>query len=274
MYREKIPIKLKGEDIPPSVFSAEFLPDGRLLVVDNANEKVKLFSSSFSYEGSVEIERPYAVAVINDTMAIVSSYSRTDPKLYFLSVTPSVQIQSTISLNHKSFGIDVYNGTIYITCHDYNQGQGHVRLLDMNGKLKGTLGVNGGEDWKSYMFRRPVCVRVSRFTGNIFVSDWSAETVTCLSPKGDVIFKFKNTDVLVGPDNFILDDRDNVAVLGRGTGIVEILDNGNDYKIMPRYHGGAAGLEIPDTLAYRQTDSMLLVGGYSSRDMYLYQLTK
>ena len=129
-------------------------------------------------------------------------------------MTPSLQLQSAIPLEQRCFGIDVYNGTIYITCHKYNEGQGQIKLLDMDGKLTGTLGVTEGQGHNSYMFRRPIFVRVSRFTGNVYVSDWVDDTVTCLSPKGEVIFEFFNTDVLKLPDNFILDDRDNILIVG------------------------------------------------------------
>ena len=272
VHSEKIRIKVKGEWPTPSVNGAEYLPDGRLLVVDNANKKVKLLSSSFSYEGSVGIDKLYDIAVVNKTTAIATDYSSTKPQLHFINVTPSLQLQSAIPLEQRCFGIDVYNGTIYITCHKYNEGQGHIKLLDMYGKLTGTIGVTEGQGHNSYMFRRPVFVRVSRLTGNVYVSDWTEHTVTCLSPKGEVIFQFLNTNALKYPDNFILDDRDNILIVGDGVDILEILDNGQNFKILPRKVRNDDGLRYPDALAYRPTDGVLLVGGYSSENMNLYQL--
>ena len=160
-------------------------------------------------------------------------------------------------------------GTIYITCHKYNEGQGHIKLLDMDGKLTGTLGLTEGQGHNSYMFRRPHFVRVSRFTGNVYVSDWAAHTVTCLSPTGEVIFEFLNTHALECPEAFILDDRDNILTIGDGVDMLEILDNGQNYKILPKHGDGS---RYPEALAYRPTDGVLLVGEYSSESMYLYQL--
>ena len=268
VYSEKIPIEVRGDRLTPSVNGAEFLPDGRLLVVDNQNKKVKRLSSSFTYEGSVDIERPHDIAIINKTTAIVTDCSSTEPQLHFINVTPSLQLQSAIPLEQQCFGIDVYNGTIYITCHKYKRGQGHIKLLDMDGKLKGILGVTEGQGQNSYMFWWPMFVRVSRFTGNVYVSDLTADTVTCLSPKGEVIFEFSTTDALEYPYHFILDDRDNILIVGGGVDILEILNNGQKYKILPnnRYE------RYLDALAYRQTDGVLLVVEHISRSMDLYQL--
>ena len=267
VYIKKIRINVKGEW--SSVNAAEFLPDGRLLVVDNASKKVRLLSSSFSYEGSVEIDLPYDIAVVNETTAIVTDYSSTKPQLHFINVTPSLQLQSAIPLEQRCFGIDVYNDTIYITCHKYNEHQGHIKLLDMDGKLTGTLGVTVAHGHNYYKFRRPVFVRISRFTGNVYVSDWAAHTVTCFSQTGEVIFEFRKTRALEYPEGFILDDRDNILIIGDGVDMLEILDNGQNYKILPK---NGNGLQYIEALAYRPTDGVLLVGEYGSESMNLYQL--
>ena len=65
------------------------------------------------------------------------------------------------------------------------------------------LGVTEGQGHNSYMFWRPVFVRVSRFSGNVYVSDCVTHTVKCLSSKGEIIYEFSTTDVLEYPDNFI-----------------------------------------------------------------------
>ena len=270
---ENIPIKVKEDRQTPAITGTEFLPDGRLLVVDNANEKVKLLSSSLTYEGSVDVDRPYAIAAINKTTAIVSSESPTEPhnQLHFISVISSLRLQSAIPLEQPCFGIDVYNGTIYITCHKVNEGEGHVKLFDMDGNLIRTLGVTEIQGQSYYMFRRPISVRLSRFTGNVYVADWAAHTVTCLSPTGEVIFQFSNIDALENPVDFILDDRDSILIVGKNVDLLEIINNEQNYKILPR-NGDALPYPGALSLAYRQTDGVLLVGGYSSENIILYQL--
>ena len=265
---KKISVKVKGDRLTPSITGSEVLPDGRLLVVDFRNNKVKLFSTLFRHEDSVTIERPYDVAVINDTAAIVSSISSEAPQLHFLRVAPRLQLDSVISLDKKCFGIDVYNDTIYLSCHKYNERQGHVRLLDMDGKLKGTLGVTEEQNQNYYTFRRPYYVRVGRLSGNVYVSDWSADKITCLSPKGEVIYEFSH-ESLTSPDNFILDDRDNLLVCGSGSNILEIINDGQDHKCLLT---AADGLYSPESLVYRQTDGVLLVGEYNRENMHLFQL--
>ena len=264
---KKISVKVKGDRLTPSLTGSVFLPDGRLLLVDFHNNKVKLLSSLFRYEDSVTVERPYDIAVINDTTAIVSSISSEAPQLHFLSVATRLQLESVISLDKQCFGIDVYNDTIYLSCHKHNEWQGHVRLLDMDGKLQGTLGVTEVQNQNYYTFRIPYYVRVSRFSGNVYVSDWGAEKITCLSPTGGVIYEFSH-ESLADPGNFILDDRDNLLVCGSGSNISVILNNGQDHKILLT---AADGLHYPEVLVYRQTDGVLLVGEYNRKSMILFQ---
>ena len=131
---------------------------------------------------------------------------------------------------------------------------GYIRLLNMDGTLKGTLGINDAQNF-DFMFGGPYHVRVSRVSGNIFVTDWFTNKITCLSPAGWKIYEF-STDSLVSTQQFILDDHDNMLVCGADSNTLEIVKrNGRDHKV---FLATADSLTHPGSLAYRPSDGSLL----------------
>ena len=143
---------------------------------------------------------------------------------------------------------------------------GYIRLLNMDGTLKGTLGINDAQNF-DFMFGGPYHVRVSRVSGNIFVTDWFKDTVTRLSPTGWKIYEF-STDSLVSTQQFILDDRDNMLVCGADSNTLEIVkSNGRDHKV---FLTAADGLSNPGSVAYRPYDGSLIVGSYIATILLCY----
>ena len=174
--RKKVTVGMNEGTDSPWILGAMFLPDGRLFLADFMKNRVKLLTSSFGHEGSVTLDMPFDIAVIKETTAIASAKAS---HLHYIHVVPKLQLESDIYVDNQCFGIDVYNDTIYLACHKRNEGQGHVRLLDIDGKLKGILGIVDEQN-HNFMLNTPHYVRVSRTSGNIFVSDWKKDKVMCL----------------------------------------------------------------------------------------------
>ena len=268
---KNITVKVKGERQTPSIAGAEFLPDGRLLLTDIVNDKVKLLSSSLHYEDDVTIQMASDIAIVNATSVIVVSK---ETQLCFLRVVPVLQVESVISINRTShercFGIDVSDGTIYLSCHflKHTELHGYIMLLDMDGTSRDTLGVIDAQNF-DYMFKSPYHVRVSRVSGNIFVTDWYTNTITCLSTTGEIIYEFTN-DNLQSTQHFILDDLDNILVCGSDSNTLEVVkNNGKDHKV---FLTAADGLSYPGSVAYRPADGALIVGSCYSNDIILFNI--
>ena len=251
------------------ITGSEFLPDGRLLVADFNNNLVILFSSSFRVEeDSVSIRKPFDVAIINETTAIAtSSVSGNQTELHFIQLIPKLQLQNVIHVDRPCYGIDVYNNTIYLSCGRYNfeRGSGHLRLLDMDGSLKDVYGVVD-EQSHDYMFQLPHYVRVSRLSGNIYVSDYSADKVTSLHPDGER----KDVFSILNPLDLIIDDFDNVLICSpQSHQLVIMNNNGQEHRVLLTMESSYS----PASLAYRKTDGALFVAPHFTRTMFLYKFT-
>ena len=72
LNRKLINVRLSDDQETPWIVGSCFLPDGRLLLSDFFNNKVKLFDSQFNIEDSIKIKKPWDLTVINSTSAIVS----------------------------------------------------------------------------------------------------------------------------------------------------------------------------------------------------------
>ena len=251
-------VKEKEDGTNPWITGSEFSSDGQLLLADYHNSKIKLLSSSFKLESAIRIYKPYDVAFINHTTAIVTSK---ELKLNFVSVVPELKLGKVITLDKQCYGIDVYNDTIYVSCHKMNKWQGHVRLLDMGGNLKGTLGV---DDNYVFMFRRPYYLAVSRTSGNVYVSDWRSSKITCLSPAGEVIYTFSH-ELIKYPDSLILDDMENIIVCGGQSNEVDIITHNNQSRNVLLSAGEV--VSSPQSLAFRRSDGTLVVSGYGNEYM-------
>ena len=68
-------IKRRGDSKDPSITGLCFLPDGRIVICDNSNSKIKLLDTSnrrVKYELVFQSGPPYDIAVVDDTMVVVS----------------------------------------------------------------------------------------------------------------------------------------------------------------------------------------------------------
>ena len=92
-----------------------------------------------SYIDNLSITSLWDVAVVNDTTIIITF---PDNLLQFIYVAPRLQKGHKIDLGSHCYGadqfhhgIDVIDETIYLPCQD-----GHIMLLDLNGRTKRVLG--------------------------------------------------------------------------------------------------------------------------------------
>ena len=70
--RKLINVRLLNDQETTWIVGSGFLPDGRLLLSDFNNNKVKLFDSQFNIEDSIKVKKPWNLALINSSSAVVS----------------------------------------------------------------------------------------------------------------------------------------------------------------------------------------------------------
>ena len=266
--RSQVNVKAGDDKKTPDITGCIVMTNGDVVLCDWYNDKIKLLNSSGVLTGNVELSsRPWDVSVLYQTSVIVTlPFSG---QLQVVQVYPQLKPWRVIQLNKWCRGVAVGKGELYVTCHNpFGPGNGEIRVLDLDGKVKRRLGVN--QDG-SFMFIWPTYITVNSSGEKIFVSDWSTDTVTCMSVDGRVIYTYKDGSMR-GPKGLLCDSEDNILVCGEGTNNVQVLTA--DGKRHCTLLTESDGLEYPHSIAYRDSDNTLLVGCRDSDHLLSFQLTK
>ena len=269
--RKLVNVRLSDDQETTWIVGSVFLPDGRLLLSDFFNNKVKLFDSRFNIEDSIKVKNPWNLALINSSSAVVSENVYTEPgRLQFIELAPRLRLGRSIQLDDSCSSVDVYFDEIYLGCQTTINRKGFLVVIDMNGALIAKYWAD--EKKKDFWLGEPDYLTVSRATGNIFVSDWFAQKVVCFSPLGEVLYRHSFTGTNK-PFDILLDDMDNLLVCVHKPNTVQIIDtNGvNRGNMLTRSRKRLP--KKPQSLAYRHTDSVLVVGTYSTNFIAVYQLS-
>ena len=193
---------------------------------------------------------------VNNSNVIVTITDKN--QLQFIQVLPSLKLGRTIDVDEECRGVAVAAGKIFISCYNYDEKVGDIRVYDLDGRDLGKrLGINPDG---SNMFRCPQYVAASRSGDKIFVSDWSASTntVSCLTSDGKLLYQYRDDD-LEGPRGLLVDDNDNVIVCGYACNTVQVITSaGKKHKTLLSSQDGKS---YPRCVSFRPSDGTLVVGG-------------
>ena len=111
-------------------------------------------------------------------------------------------------LDKVCWGIDVDGNNIYVSCHSARivEGGGEVWILDLDGNMKKRIGVNN--DVNNYLINHIISQH-----GQIYVSDYTSNTVTCIASDGHIEYQYSNTS-LHFPAAIFVDDDGSIIVCG------------------------------------------------------------
>ena len=246
-----------GDTQTPSISGIEVMPDGCVVLCDWNNRTVKKLSNMFQLEDTMAVQNaPYDISTIGNNNAII-----TLPwlkQLQHIIVQPKLKGGDIIEIDKPCWGVEVVGDEIYITCHNYILGghssEGEVRILDMRGTIKRTLGISTDG---YFLFDRPYYLAVSPITKKIYVTDEAADRVTCLSPEGCVVYQhnYKGRCFTVG---IIINSEENALVCGNESdtkAIVILNGNGMEHKVLV-----TSSIGSPLSVAYRHNDASLIIG--------------
>ena len=191
-------------------------------------------------------------------------------RLQLIELAPRLRLGRSIQLDDSCSSVDVYFDEIYQGCQTTINRKGYLVVMDMNGALIAKYWAD--EKKKDFWLGEPDYLTVSRATGNIFVSDWHSQKVVCLSPGGEVLYSHSFPRVNE-PRDILLDDMDNMLVCVHKANTVQIIDNNgvNRGNMLTRSRKRLP--KKPQSLAYRRTDSVLVVGTYRTNFIVVYQLS-
>ena len=236
-----------------------FLPDGRVVLCDNNNRKVKIFDKSFTLEGSLDLPSgPWDVSVVSATTIVVTLPEI--QQLLYTEVVPSIKEGRVIQLDQWCYGVEATDGDIYVTCHSEHMhcGDGEVRVLDQDGNVKKRLGANSDG---SFIFRRPDYVAVNIRSNKIYISDAEEQSVTCIvlgeTPESKPVYWYKDS-ALKWTSGVCVDDEDNILVCGVDSHNVHVLSAaGEKHSVIL---SSRDAIEKPCSIAYRREDGTMVIG--------------
>ena len=190
--------------------------DGRRLLVDHGNKKVKLFSRDMKLLSSLSLsDRPCDIAVISDQEAVVTT---DNTSLVLLGISGSkMYINDTTRVSYDVCAISKYGEKLVVTSDSPKPRS--VKLIDKTGRVYWSVST---DDQGQSLFRFPQYVTSDIERNTVTVTDRGNHTLTVLNgDTGDVIKRRSVKDkfpqgVTTGPSGNIYVcyyNTDEVAVL-------------------------------------------------------------
>ena len=155
--------------------------DGRRLLVDLNNKKVKLFSQDMKLLSSLSLSDPRGIAVISDKEAVVTTVNKS---LVLLNISARhLSINTTTRVPYDVEGISKYGEKLAVTSSRSKPAS--VKLIDKTGRVHWSVFSDGqGQS----LFSNPLFVTSDIERNTVTVTYWRDITLTVLNgDTGDVI---------------------------------------------------------------------------------------
>ena len=245
-----IDVKVLGDKYT-SVHGLCFMPDGRLVLCDNTNKRLKVLDSSLSVVDSLDMPgEPWQVAVVDNRNVVVALMNRR--KLQFVQVLPSLKIGRTIDVYVECRSVAVADGKIFV--FGWGSNTNEIRVYDLEGRyLEKRLGSNSDGPTLS---KPGGFAHFSSSGDKIFVSHWDTNTVSCFTSDGNIVYEYSD-DEFRHPCELFVDDYDNViACNGYGCTLQVITAAGKKHTTLLSREDGVCG---PQCVSFRPNDGTLVV---------------
>ena len=260
----EVNIRTEDDEKSPWITGCAVMPTGHIVLCEKSNNKIKLLDDSWAITDQMKLQRPWDVAVIDASKALVSLPDT--QQLQEVQVFPKMKTGRTIQLDKRCYGVAINGDEIYTTCHD-SPGESEVRVLDLQYNIKRRLQT---DKYGSKLFiGSPFYISVSTSGERVFVADWSMNTITCLTSSGTVIYTYKHRE-MTGPRGLICDSGDNVLVCGCNSRNIHIISP--DGKKISTLLTSKDGLKEPDIVVYKESEDMLIIGCWESDKLLLFKL--
>ena len=245
-------VRIKGDKEDCWINGMSVTKDGRILMADYFNNKVKLFSPVMKFLSSVSVpEYLCDIAVISDSEAAATI---TNNSLVLLDISRSqLRIKTTTKVPYGIIGITKYKNKLVISSPDPTTS---VKLIDLTGKVYWS--VSSDQQGQS-LFRHPwfLTSHDEGRSSTVIVTDWDNNTLTLLNGEtGDVITRRQ----LQGkePKGVTTDTAGNVYVCYWWTREVSVLSGDlSEEKILLSRQDGLSG--YPQTIVHDDKTHQLLI---------------
>ena len=169
----------------PDIKSYEMLPDGRQLIADYNNNKMKLYDSNNQYLSELVLpDSPLSVVILSETEAMLSLPNITS--LQYINIDTHLSLSQTIKVNYEPLAMVKYGDDILATVYDMFW---KVLVMDNNGTVKRKIYQGNGS-----IFIWPYFIGLSVDQKTVYVVD---EVKGCigLTMNGNVVFQYRDPKV-------------------------------------------------------------------------------
>ena len=252
-------VKIKGDKEDCYINGMAVTKDGRILMADYYNNKVKLFSPAIKFLSSVSVpDRPCDIAVISDSEAAATT---TNKSLVLLDISGfQLRIKTTTKVPYNIRGITKYKNKLVISSRDPTTS---VKLIDLTGKVYWSV----SSDQQGHSLFSHACHLTSHDEGRsstVIVTDLFNNMLTLLNGEtGEVITRRQLQ--WTGPNGVTTDTAGNVYVCYCWTHEVLVLSGDlSEEKILLSTQNGLSGM--PQAIVYDDKTRQLLIS-YVEKDI-------
>ncbi|XP_046584631.1 protein wech-like isoform X2 [Haliotis rubra] len=190
VLQDTIDVRVAGDacgGYPNDVTVLEVNGTDTVVVTDYNNNSVKSFYTRNSQPGHSKLSLegdPWGIARLKHNQVAVTLPGAS--QIVTVEVNPDLVLLSTITTSKQYWGISSLTPSTLAASSHYSVC---VDILDMSGHVLKSVcpGHRGGN-----ILQYPYFLCTTR-TGNILVSDIGTKCVVCLTPEGDVVFKYRRT---------------------------------------------------------------------------------
>ena len=176
-------VKLSNDRKECQIKGMAITNDGRRLLVDYGNYKVKLFSWDMKLLSSLSLpDCPHDIAILSDKEAVVTT---DNTSLVLLGISGSkMSIIDTTRVSYAVAGISKYGEKLVVT--SYSPRPPSVKLIDKTGRVYWSMST---DDQGQSLFSQPRFVTSDIERNTVTVTDWGNNTLTVLNGDTGAVIK-------------------------------------------------------------------------------------
>ena len=172
----------------PRIRSYEILPDGRQLIADNQNNKLKLYDSNNQYLSELVLpDMPFSAVLLRDNEVMLSLPGIFS--LQYINIGTHLSLSGTKKVNYIPLAMVKYGDDILATARDGFCGFCIVVVIDNYGTMKRTIYQDNDS-----IFRKPFYIGLSIDQKTVYVVDEDKGCIG-LTMDGNVVFHYQDQKV-------------------------------------------------------------------------------